>query len=216
MPLLARFNFSSFFTFSCDDASYKIVNWTYADGRVVLVVDYTTDLEGREAEVTFAFNQTYIRYSPFFLNFTIKSNSVMLIIPNQPDHSMFLSFFFYLSVVAVVLLAAGSVSRKMVGVEIVTLLQVVYFLPFAARQLTPAMSALQNMSILSGSSLFLLNTGQNLQLHSMTQKVEFSTEEADLSLMIIALTLASLFLLFFLLFIISRFYGSNKVSFAFY
>lgn len=116
MPLLARFNYSSFFSFSCEDASYKIAKWTYANGKVVLLVDYTTDLEGRDAAVTFTFKQTYIRYPPFKLDFTVKSNGIMLIIPQEPEYSIYMSYFFYLSVAAACLLLIGSIFRKMVGV----------------------------------------------------------------------------------------------------
>lgn len=80
MPLLNKFNFSQYFHFSCSDATYQVVSWSYSEGKVTLVVDYQTDLEGREASAYFSFNQLFIRHQAITLPFTVKSDRVMLVI----------------------------------------------------------------------------------------------------------------------------------------
>lgn len=117
MPLLNKFNFSQYFQFACSDATYHVASWSYSDGRVTLVVDYQTDLEGREASAYFSFNQLFIRHEPIALQFTIRSNGVMLIIADESSTSLIIRYIFLsASAAAVFLLVIGSWAHKMAGV----------------------------------------------------------------------------------------------------
>lgn len=71
MPLLLKFNLTNFFSFNCSDASFSVVSWEYSDGLVFLTVNYTTDLEDKEAKVQFTFDQLFIRLPPIQLEFTM-------------------------------------------------------------------------------------------------------------------------------------------------
>lgn len=67
MPILQRYNYSNYLNFQSKDSNINGVNWSYSDGFVTLLVDFSTDLEGRHASVNFSFNQLYIRHDPILL-----------------------------------------------------------------------------------------------------------------------------------------------------
>ncbi len=44
---LSLINLLDYFQFNCNEATYQVASWTYSNGKIVLEVDYQTDLEDR-------------------------------------------------------------------------------------------------------------------------------------------------------------------------
>lgn len=55
-------------------------NWIYSEGKILVYVDYQTNLEGKQAVFNFTFNQQYIRSEAVLIDLTVKSDGVMLLI----------------------------------------------------------------------------------------------------------------------------------------
>ena len=61
---LAKVNISKYFSFSCENADYSVLNWAYSDGIAYLTLEYRTILENRNARVNFTFDRFYVKYNP--------------------------------------------------------------------------------------------------------------------------------------------------------
>jgi hypothetical protein len=46
MPLMNNYNYADYLTFWCNTSNHSVVSWAYSDDKLVLIVDYSTDLEG--------------------------------------------------------------------------------------------------------------------------------------------------------------------------
>jgi hypothetical protein len=151
-----------------------VLSWTYNNGTVTLVVDYQSDLETNSASVNFAFDQLYVRHPDILLNFTVASNGTMLII-FEPTGSVTAVRYVLLGIAsaAVFLLLIGSCLQKMVGVEVIATLQIVYFSHFAFKDYSPTLTVFQELSIIGLSDLFLQNAWLNVRLADDYQRVPF-------------------------------------------
>lgn len=63
---------------------------------------------------------------------------------------------------AIFLLLAGSWSQKMIGVELINALQLIYYLHFTSEGYSSAMRLLLEMSVVGVSDLFMLGETQNI------------------------------------------------------
>jgi len=92
-----------------------------------VLVDYTEDMENRNCNVSLAYDPTIAQKMPSDLSFTVQSNNTGLIMfYNFEQFDMFQFIFSILSysVVAAFLL---SLPFKMLGVELISCCQIVYF-----------------------------------------------------------------------------------------
>jgi cysteine-rich repeat protein len=193
MPLLGKFNISDYFFFDCSNASFTVASWTYSDGVATALVDFQTDLEDRAASVNFTFHQLYIRHSPILLEFTVQSKGVLLVVADTSlKAKVCLYFFMSVSFFSVFLVLVGSFAHQMAGVELVHALQVVYYLHYTTTRYSPALSSLQEMSIVALDDLFLGGTSRNVLVDESLQKIDFSMRSAELTILGVSLVLAVL------------------------
>lgn len=188
-----------------------MLSWTYSNGTATLVVDYQSDLETNSASVNFAFDQLYIRHPDVLLNFTVASNGTMLII-FEPSSSVTAVRYVLLATAsaAIFLLLIGSCLQKMVGVEVISTIQIVYFSHFALKDYSPTLTVFQELSILGFSDLFLQNAFLNVRLTDNYQRVPFSREKSEMGLIILSALLLSLVCLFSLLKAVVFFKKTNQ------
>ncbi len=162
IPSLQNMGISQYFFFECDNATYDVVSWKYSAGMITLTVDYRTDLEDREASAIFYFNQLYIVDWPIILNFTVKSDGLMLVIQeNATELGIFKYFLLSTAVVAVLLLLVGSWFQRMIGIEVVSALQVIYYLHFTIQPYSPTVKAFQSLSLVGLNNLSMKLFKQN-------------------------------------------------------
>lgn len=129
--------------------------WAYDKGQVTATVPFDKDLEGKQATVNFTFNRLFIPHDPVILEFPIKSKGLELIYyENLSSTDLLKKVFLGISCAALLLLLVGSWVNKMVGVEVVQVLQLVYYLHFAMANYTIPLSSLQSLSLLALNDLY--------------------------------------------------------------
>jgi hypothetical protein len=190
MSLLRKYDFAQLFHFSCPTSTFRIEGWEYLDGNVTLTVDYLTDLEEQPVSVDFAFNQFYIRNPTVSLNFTVKSDNLPLIVIMDTTSTIILKYIcLAVSCYALLLLVLGSWFIKMVGVEMVNTLQIIYYIQFTNNKYTDQFQRFLEMSMVGLSDVFLQKSEMGILLYWEYQKVPFSLRVAERSLLVIAIVL---------------------------
>lgn len=94
----------------------------------------------------------------------------------------FKNIFLGISCGALFLLLVGTWIHKMVGVELIHALQIVYYLHFTFKDYSLPLSSLQSLSFISFNDLHWQTELQNFQSHSSYQKVQFSVDRTELTL----------------------------------
>jgi hypothetical protein len=180
MPLLSRYNYASYFHFECNSSTVQVVSWTYADGRVTLVVDYFSDLEAQPALATFGFNQLFIRYDPIIIEFTVQSDGLPLLFYEETVIMIVVRYLFLsAAALALLLLLVGSWCARMVGAEIVTIIQLMFYLQFTIEFYSYPIQTLLELSLTSVSRLFFSKTNFSFLVVRSYQKLPFSLEQAE-------------------------------------
>jgi cysteine-rich repeat protein len=211
--LLQRFNLSDFFDFQCPQAAFSIANWTYLDGEIKLLVDYTTDLEGKPAVAIFTFDQNIIHYPPISLHFTAQSDGQLLVIIEDTLTSLLLTYLMLMTAcLALLLLAVGSWFDRMVGVEAALSLQIIYYTHFSVTHYTPALGSLQELSLLGLNLLPMEGWRQNVVLSADFMRVSFSISQAEATLTLVALGLGFLLLCWGILLALTHIRPKSKGS----
>ena len=149
-------NLNDFFSFGCDAVLGNIL-WEYKDGKITATVDFESDLEGKQATVNFTFNQEYVSHQPIIFNFAVHTQNVQLVYYENEtieQTKTFKNIFFGISCGALFLLFVGSWMHKMVGVELIHALQVVYYLHFTFKDYTLPLSSFQSLSLISLNDLY--------------------------------------------------------------
>lgn len=186
LVLMRKVDISAYFQFSCPATEIGSVEWTFKGSDVVASVNFLTDLEGREVEVLFAFDQAYVKHPPVSLSFQAKSNGIELLIANQPQRiALMESFFLAIGLAALTLLFASPWVHKMVGVELVHALQVIYYIHFTAQPYTLPLSSLRSLSLLGLNTLYWQQSDQNFRMAASFEKIPFSAEYLRVALLLL-------------------------------
>ena len=123
----------------------------------------------------------------------MQSKGVLLVVADTSlKAKVCLYFFMSVSFFSVFLVLAGSFAHQMAGAELVHALQVVYYLHYTTTQYSPALSSLQEMSIVALDDLFLGGTSRNVLVDESLQKIDFSMRSAELTILGVSLVLAVL------------------------
>ncbi len=109
------------------------------------------------------------------------------------------------SVIAGVLLIIGSWFHRMVGVEAVNALQVIYYLHYTIDPYNPSIKNIQYMSAVGWNNLFLKNTKQNFEISPFFMRVIFSMSQTETTLLIFAIVLTFIGFLALIFFLLSVF-----------
>jgi cysteine-rich repeat protein len=193
MPLLSHYNFADYFNFQCNGSDFQVVGWEYLNGRATLTVDYLSDMENEPVTVTFGFNQLHIHHAPITLEFSAKSESLPLILAVDSGSNVVLKYLFLIiAAFSLLLLLAGSWCLRMAGVEIVIALQILYFLQFTNSRYTYQFQMFLEMSLLGLSDVFLHRTRMGYLFYDQYQKLPFSLEASELTLVVMAVLMGSL------------------------
>lgn len=117
---------ASLTTFTCN-ANYSISSVTFdGSGLLTVTVDYSTDLEGLPSSMTLAFDSSIIRSPNITVSFDAVSKTLPLVIVKyQEELKTIRTIFTILSYISVgfFLLSLG---HKMIGVEVLTNIQLIY------------------------------------------------------------------------------------------
>ena len=113
--------------------------------------------------MTFIFDPNFIIQKPFSIQFNMTSRGDKLIVMNNYDKmALLINFLTILSFVVLFLFVAGSLSHKMIGVEILHSFQLIFLLQALSNNFTPVFGLLKYLSIVSGNFLFLININTNI------------------------------------------------------
>jgi cysteine-rich repeat protein len=107
---------------------YTFVSSSYADGMLMVNVDFTGDLEGYPATLYVGFDPSYFNSSLITYNFSSVGTNQPLIISYYAYHLFYLKIMAYAIVcLGGLLLLVSAGLEKMVGIETVNVLQIVVF-----------------------------------------------------------------------------------------
>ena len=113
--------------------------------------------------MTIIFDPTFIIQKPFSIQFRMTSQGDKLIVVNDCGRvALLINVMTILSFVVLFLFVAGSLSHKMIGVEILHSFQTVFLLQALSNNSTPVFGLLRYFSIVSGNFLFLSNAQINI------------------------------------------------------
>lgn len=108
-----------------------------------------------------------------------------------------------ISVAALLILFLGSWVHKMVGVELMHTLQLIYYLHFAFKIYTPNVGSVQHLSLVSMDHLFY-SSAQSIRFYEEYQLVPFSLDYSERNLVIYMAVAGVIFAVWMVLFICSR------------
>lgn len=156
---LAKLNLSNLFVFNASNSDYALKYWTFSDGFAKLYVDYYTDLEERNASVTFNFDANYFNHNPILYKLQVTSRGSKLIYEYHSSISNTMgTCILALSVGAYILLFLGSWFNKMIGVEFMQTLQIIYLSHFTIKQYYHGFHVFQYLAFVGMNDRFF--TGQ--------------------------------------------------------
>jgi len=130
--------------------------------------------------VTFIFDPNFIIQKPFSIQFNMTSRGDKLIVMNNYDKmALLINFLTILSFVVLFLFVAGSLSHKMIGVEILHSFQLIFLLQALSNNSTPVFGLLRSLSIVSGNFLFMSNAKTNN--YSLKYAIKYNPMNKDFS-----------------------------------
>jgi hypothetical protein len=109
-----------------------------------------------------------------------------------------------LTFVALGILICGSWVRRMVGVELLNVLQLIFFLHFTEENYTSAFGSIQQMSLACLSPLFINKDREGFIFFGEYQIIEYSYGQARIIIIIISLVLVCLSLFLLISYLISK------------
>ena len=129
-PALSAFsllNYTKLLTFSCNQ-SIAVNSASYSGGSITIIVDYLENLEGNAANVFLELDRNYFLQTNASISFDMISTSgAKLIITGDIEMIMLCKMLLTgVSVLAIAVFAVSTFVHKMIGVELVFPLQVVY------------------------------------------------------------------------------------------
>lgn len=121
MDLLSYVTLDCPATYSVSDISYQS-----SSGKMTVTADYTTDMEGRDCNLTMAFDSVSIRSPNTTVEFVAVSETLPLEIVEYQEELMTIRTIFYaISYIALIVFVL-SLGHKMLGAEVMVNLQLVY------------------------------------------------------------------------------------------
>ena len=120
----------------------------------------------------------------------------LIVVNNYDKMALLINFVTILSFVVLFLFVVGSLSHKMIGVEIIHSFQLIFLLQALSNNFTPVFGLLRNLSIVSGNFLFLLNIKTNI--YNSRYAIQYNSNSQDFAEGIIISVAVFLFLCCFL------------------
>jgi len=143
--------------------------------------------------MTIIFDPAFIIQKPFSIQFNMTSQVDKLIVVNDYGKvAALINVMTILSFIVLFLFAAGSLSHKMIGVEILHSFQTISVLQALSNNSTPVFGLLRYLSMVSGNFLFLSNA--QLNIYSSKYANQYSPINQDISESIIIGAIILLFL----------------------
>lgn len=124
---LAQLNYTKALTFSCNQ-SISILSVSYSSGKATIVVDFFEDLEGNPAKAFLALDRNYFLQANASISFSMESTSGAKLILTSDVSTLALCKMLLtgVSVLVIVVFALSTLLHKMIGVELIFPLQIVY------------------------------------------------------------------------------------------
>lgn len=124
---LAQLNYTKALAFSCNQ-SISIISASYSNGKVTIVVDFFEDLEGHPAKVFLTLDRNYFLQANAIISFSMESTSGAKLILTSDVSTLALCKMLLtgVSVLVIVVFAASTFLHKMIGIELIFPLQIVY------------------------------------------------------------------------------------------
>lgn len=132
------------------EADYEVSSITYVSGVMTIIVDYSSDVEERACSLNVAFDSNYIRTPTTWLNFTAQSETMPLIIFSLDSEYKISKLIFRVLAYSALALFLLSLAHKMIGAELLTCCQLVYFSICFYNPLTVPFSAIKNQGTARG------------------------------------------------------------------
>jgi len=126
----------------------------------------------------------------------ISDGDKLIVVNNYGQIALLINLMIILSFVVLFLFVAGSLSHKMIGVEIIHSFQLIFLLQALSNNFTPVFGLLRNLSIVSGNFLFLLNIKTNI--YNSRYAIQYNSNSQDFAEGIIISVAVFLFLCCFL------------------
>ena len=112
---------------------------------------------------------------------------------------------------AILMLLFGSCAGEMAGAELIQVLQTIYYLHFSINQYTQTLSSIQYLSPVALNNLFMQHQKQNYIGFNNYQKVTFSPEYTEITLIGLSSLLAFIATVPFLLYVFSQYFCKRRL-----
>lgn len=184
-------NLATSLSFNCNQ-SISINQLTYSNNQIVITVEYLEDLEGNEERVTLRFDSTYFLQPSTSLIFSMISGGKKLVIEDVGMLALCKTVLTGLSFLLILVYLVSMFVHKMIGVELLYPIQVIYLVHLANSNYTTLYSLLKYLSLSSWNlkSFFQTSTIAN----QMRQNVVFSRTSQEFTLAVIIGTIILIFL----------------------
>jgi hypothetical protein len=166
--------------FTCNSSS-SISKITNNRNYLTVYVDYTEDLEGREANLLLLLDVKYLNQSSVALNFTMISNGFkLIIIKNAAELNICKIIFQVFSIIILMIFFLSLFAHKMIGVELIHCFQVIYLVHLINPSYTLPYSLIKYFAPITFNFLYFQNDWTNIS--SVYNNATFSNENQKFTL----------------------------------
>ena len=165
-------NLSSHVTLVCD-SQYTLSSISYASGKLEIVADYTTDMEGKDCVLSLTFDLNIINSQNISLSFVAVSETSPLIISKNMQYYNSVANVVEITCFIVFGIFILSLSHKMIGAELLVCCQTVYLSKSLYSQIPIIISPIKRLQMTTGFWIFQSDSYRPLKT-PFTKRVDFS------------------------------------------
>lgn len=181
----SKLNLTNLLTFSCGQ-TISTRSMTYSNGSITIIIDFYEDLEGNPAHIFMSLDRNYFLQANISLSFSMESTKGAKLILTD-DLEILEKCKLLLTIVSVIALAVFAVStfvHKMIGVELIFPLQIVYLVHMVNRNYSQSFSLLKYLGFASWNLQGISKSTVNID--SAQQNLVFSSGSQQFTLAIVA------------------------------
>ena len=147
--VLNSMDFSNYVSFICN-STYSVSDISYSSGELMLTADYTEDMEDRTCNLTLSFDPSLVSSQVQTSIFIVQSSDIALLYYSRIDQYQQIKFIFQVLSYIALCLFALSLPTKVIGVQLLTCCQIVFFSYCFSEKPSLLYSAIHSLNLVSG------------------------------------------------------------------
>lgn len=193
----AKLDLNSRLTFSCNQ-SISVNSVSYLYGKITILVDFVEDLEGNPAKIFMTFDSNYFVQTSANLSFDMASMSGAKLILSDDISTLALCKMLLtgVSCFTLAVFAASTFVHKMIGIELIFPLQIVYLVHLVNNNYSQSFSLLKYLGFASWN---LEGVSKNMvNIDSFQNNLVFSSSSQQFTILVVSGSIVAAVLIFIL------------------